>query len=286
MTEFKSQKTEVREQKIKRLGIIAGNRLLPVTLAKNIKEKNLDTELIAFCIKGETSNLISDYAGKTYWFEVGELRALKEAIENEKLAECIMAGQITPAKIFRKKKWDKELSSLIENIEDLRPHTIFSRIIEYLEKGGTRFLDSTVYLKEFLAEDGLMNGVSQTDNAAKDIEFGVKIVSRFADLDIGQTAVIKSRSVVALESLEGTDNAIKRGYRLAKGGCTVIKFSKTNQDLRFDVPVVGMNTLRLLKKIKAQALVLEVGKVIILEKENFLALAEKWQIPVIGRNKI
>jgi DUF1009 family protein len=269
-----------------KLGIIAGNRLLPVTLAKNIREKNPDLEIIVFCIKGETSNLISDYADKIYWFDMGELYALREAIKNENLTDCIMAGQVTPAKIFRKKNWDKELSSLVESIEDLRPHTIFCRIIEYLEKTGVRFLDSTLYLKKCLADNGPMNDVAVDDNTVKDIEFGVKIISRFADLDIGQTAVIKSKSVVALESLEGTDNTIKRGYKLARDGCTIVKFSKTNQDLRFDVPVVGMNTLKLLKKIKAKALILEVGKVIILEKEKFLALAKKWQIPIVGRSKM
>lgn len=269
-----------------KLGIIAGNRLLPILLAKNIKENKSGIEIIAFCFRGETSRSIVNYADKVYWFEIGRLKSLRETIKKENLSNCVMAGQITPLRIFKRKNWDSELSSLVAGLSDLRPHTIFSRIIEYLEKDNVQFLDSTLYLKEYLAVEGLMSGVDINDTAAKDVEFGLKIISRFADLDIGQTAVVKSKSVVALESLEGTDSTIRRGYRLAKGGCTVAKFSKTNQDLRFDVPVVGMNTLKLLRKIKASALLLETGKVIILEKEKFLALAKKWQIPVIGRSKL
>jgi DUF1009 family protein len=269
-----------------KLGIIAGNRLLPVLLVKNIKEKYSQYQTITFCFRGETKSTISQYADKTYWLNVGSLGVLRDSLKQEGIKDCIMVGQITPLRIFQKKNWDDELSSLVESASDLRPHTIFSLIIQYLEKEGINFLDSTLYLKEYLATEGFMNGIKPEVLVLRDIDFGAKIISRFVDLDIGQTAVIKDKSVVAIESLEGTDNTIKRGFYLAGRGCTVLKFSKTNQDLRFDVPVVGLSTLKLLRQIKASALVLEAGKVIILEKEKFLNLAEDWQIPVIGKNRV
>jgi DUF1009 family protein len=197
-----------------------------------------------------------------------------------------MSGQISPWRIFKRGNWDKELYSLVARTKDLRPHSIFSEIIRYIEDEGITFLDSTAYLKECLADDGVMNNVNLGIDCKLDIDFGVKIISRFVELDVGQTIAVKERSVVALESLEGTDRTIMRAYRLAGKGCSILKFSKINQDLRFDVPVVGISTLKLLKHLDASSLVLEKGKVIILEKQNFLSLAKKWGIPVIGREKI
>ena len=268
-----------------KLGIIAGNRLLPIILAKAIKQKNPQIELVAFCFYHETSVLIKKYADKTHWFSIGSLGSLRDAIKDEGLAECVMAGQITPLRIFNRKKWDNELIRLVEETKDMRPHTIFSGIISYLEQQGVKFIDSTAYLKESLALNGSMNELNYSSEIKEDIGFGVKMISRFVDLDIGQTIVVRNKSVVSVEALEGTDNTIKRGAHLAGYGCAVFKFSKLNQDLRFDVPVVGMHTLSLLRKIKASALVLEANKVLILEKVKFLELASKHRIPVIGVNR-
>jgi len=268
-----------------KLGIIAGNRLLPIILARAIKQTNPDIELVVFCFYQETSNLIRKYADKTYWFSVGNLASLRDAIKKENPSECIMAGQITPLRIFNRKKWDSELLRLVNETKDMRPHTIFSNIIKYLERHDVKFIDSTVYLTESLASNGTMNNIDCQTGVYDDIKLGVNMISRFSDLDIGQTIVVKDKSVVAVEALEGTDNTIKRAFRLAGRGCVVLKFSKINQDLRFDVPVVGINTLELLRKIKAAALVLESGKVLILEKAKFLQSASNYKIPVIGTSR-
>jgi len=268
-----------------RIGIIAGNRLLPLILARKIKETNKDTEVIAICFKGETSPLIAKYATKTHWIQPAKLGQLKEALKEEDLKECIMAGQINPLRIFNRAAWDEELRALVTQVKDFRPHNIFTAIINHLQAQGIKFLDSTLYLKDSLAQQGVMNNIDLNPEVKKDIEFGTEIMSRFAELDVGQVGVVKSNTVVALESLEGTDKTIRRGFRLAGGGCVVLKFSKANQDLRFDVAVVGISTLKLLKKIAATALVLEKDKVIILEKEKFLYQAARWGIAVVGKER-
>lgn len=268
-----------------KLGIIAGNRLLPLALVQRIKEKDKDCEIIAFCFKGQTSKLISRYADKCCWLSVGALLDLKKALVSHKISRCIMVGQINPLYIFRKSCWDHELASLLSRTDDFRPHTIFSEIINYLEEAGIEFLDSTLYLKEDLSHSEVMNGLVLGKNTIKDIDFGLSVVSKFVELDIGQTIGVKEGGVVALESLEGTDRTIKRAYSLAGKGCVIFKFCKANQDLRFDVPVVGVSTLKLLKRIGAAALVLEENKVIILQQEKFLLLAKKWGIPVVGKPK-
>jgi hypothetical protein len=269
-----------------KIGIIAGNRLLPVILSKAIKEKYPDSELVAICFYKETSSLIKHYADKTYWLSIGDLSGIKTIVKKEGLRDCIMAGQISPVRIFNRKHWDKELTELVDKTKDMRPHSIFSAIIQYLEGFGLNFIDSTLYLKENLSTEGIMNGLTLSEDAEEDIDFGIKMASHFVDLDIGQTIVVKNRSVVALEALEGTDSTIKRGSRLAGKGCIVLKFSKLNQDLRFDVPVVGISTLKLLKSMKASALVLETGKALILDKKRFLEDSRKYLIPVIGKSKL
>ncbi|MDD5195601.1 MAG: UDP-2,3-diacylglucosamine diphosphatase LpxI [Candidatus Omnitrophica bacterium] len=268
-----------------KLGIIAGNRLLPVILAQNIKKNIKDSYIVAICFKGETSSHISRYADKIYWIRVGQLEAMSEIIKQEGLRDCVMAGQISPMSIFRKRNWDRQLLSLIEETKDFRPHAIFSQIIAYLETRGVRFLDSTLYLKEYLSNGNLLNGLEPDVQLKCDIDFGVKLISRFVELDVGQTIAVKNTSAVALESLEGTDKTIRRAYSLAGRGCTILKFSKANQDLRFDVPVVGISTLKMLKRTKAASLVLENNRVLILDKEKFLSQASIWQIPVVARER-
>jgi UDP-2,3-diacylglucosamine hydrolase len=264
-----------------KLGIIAGNRTLPILLSRRIK-KERNVELIAFAFYGETSKEIKKYADKVHWLRVGELLKLKLCLERESIRECLMAGQISPLRIFNRKNWDEALISLVRSAGDFRPHTIFSKIIEYLSKEGVAFLDSTLYLQDDLAAAGVMNSIEIEKKVLADIDFGLDIISRYVELDVGQTIVVKDGGVVCLESLEGTDRAIKRGYSLGKKGCTILKFSKSNQDMRFDVPVVGISTLKLLRRIRAASLILEAGKVIILDKDKFLSLARLWNIPVFG----
>jgi len=265
-----------------KLGVIAGNRLLPLLLLKSVKEQARYDSVTVICFRGETSRLAAKYADKVYWIEAGHLGALKKIIRAERLTDMVMAGQVNPMRIFRPSSWDKELSGLIASTCDFRPHTIFSSIIASLEKEGARFIDSTAYLGQHLAGSGALNGLTPASDAQDDVDFGIRLISRFVELDVGQTISVKNRSVVALESLEGTDRTLLRGYRLAGKGCTALKFAKLGQDLRFDVPVVGPATLRLLKKCGYRALVLEKNKVIILEKDKFLSAAKDLNMPVIG----
>lgn len=265
-----------------KLGIIAGNRYLPLLLARRIKEKEPDCELIAFGFRQETSPRLKQFVDKIYWLPIGHLQALQDALSSEGIHQCVLIGQISPWRIFNQKKWDGALLSLVKHTGDFRPHSIFSAITTFLEKQGLKFLDSTLYLAKDLSEEGVMNGLTVPEAAKQDIDFGLRMISRYVALDIGQTIVVKNTSVVALEALEGTDRTIGRAAHLAGKGCTVLKYSKPDQDMRFDVPVVGPATLRLLHRINAASIVLEKNKVIILDKQRFLSQAAAWGIPVVG----
>lgn len=268
-----------------KIGIIAGNRNLPVLLAKRIAQSNKFTEIVGVCFRGETSRFFCSHVNKCFWVRVGSLGSLKKIIQESGITDWVMAGQINPLNIFKKKNWDSCLKELVSKDVNFCPHSIFQKIINYLQQGQVNFIDSTFYLKEDLSDQGLINNLGLIGRVKEDVNFGLDKISKFVETDIGQTLVVKSRAVVAVESLEGTDRTIKRGFRLAGPGAVVFKFARESQDSRFDVPVVGISTLKLLKKIKASALVLQSKKVIILEKDKFLDFSRKWKIPVIGANQ-
>ena len=263
-----------------KLALIAGNRALPIYFAR-LAKKHHDINIVAFCFNKETDPSIKKFVDKTYWIDVGKLQQFIDLLKKEKIKDCVMVGQISPYRIFKKEKWDSLLVQITKDVE-WRPHCIFTRIITHLEKEGFTFLPSTLYMEGLLAQEGVMNQVSLDTAVVEDVEFGARLISRYVELDVGQTLVVKNKAVVALEALEGTDRTIKRAYSLAGRGCIVLKFSKKDQDVRFDIPVVGMRTLSLIKKIHAKALALEAGRVIILDKEGFLRDAEKHSIAVLG----
>ncbi len=265
-----------------KVGIIAGNRNLPLLLAQRIREHHSHYEIVAFAFKGETTPALENYVDALHWLPLGKLGELKRALANAGINQCLMIGQINPLRIFRQSQWDADLVAAVKEAGDLRPHAIFARIIAALEKQGIVFLDSTLYLQQDLAGEGPMTSCRPQRAVLEDISFGVDLAARFVELDVGQTVVVKQKAAVSLESLEGTDNTIRRAFQLAGSGCTVVKFSKSNQDMRFDVPVVGFSTLALLKRTKAASLVLERGKVIILDKERFLSRADRFHLPVVG----
>lgn len=269
-----------------KLGVIAGNRLFPILACRSAKRKNKNIELVAICFYGETNPRITHYVDKTFWLHVGQLKRLIEIIKTEGFSSMVMAGQISPRRIFKRKYWDEEMKSFISNTNDFRSHSIFSHIIRMLETSGVKFESCTFYMEDSLAQNGIINNLNPTFQSWQDINFGVRIISKFVELDVGQSIVVKSKSVIALEGLEGTDRTILRAYRIAGSGLVVFKFSKKDQDLRFDVPVVGLNTLRILKRVGATCLVLEQQRVIILEKNKFLLAARHYGIPVIGQKRI
>ena len=266
-----------------KLALIAGNRNLPLLFSRCAKEK-ADVDIVGICFKGETDPRIVRLIDKVYWIEVGKLDELIDILKKEDIKDCVMVGQINPRRIFNRKKWDPLILNLIKE-SDFRPHSIFSKIISYLEEEGFRFLDSTLYMNKYLAHGGVMNRTILDQNDLRDIDLGLNVISKYVELDVGQTIVVKNGAVLALEAMEGTDRAIRRAYKIGGRQCVVLKFSKKHQDLRFDVPVVGLFTLALLKKIKAKALILEEKRVIILEKKLFLGLAEKWGIAILGAQR-
>ena len=266
-----------------KLGLIAGNKTFPLLFCRQAKHKNPSLQIVAVAVKGETSSHLSKLVDKIYWVEIGKLGRLIDIFLNEHMHTIVMAGQISPFRIFKNvSSWDNLMCRICERTPDFRPHSIFTEIIKEIEQHGLTFISSLTYLEDYLALKGVNNSVKVSEALFREVDFASGLARKIVDLDIGQTVVCKDKAVVAVEALEGTDNVLKRAHRICGRKFIAIKLAKKNQDLRFDVPVVGLNTIRLLIRFNAKALVLERDKTLILDKEKVFILADRAGIPIIG----
>jgi UDP-2,3-diacylglucosamine hydrolase len=263
------------------IGLIAGNGRFPLLFAKAAKDKGI--KVVAAAIKGDTSFLIHLLADKVVWFAPGELKKLFEYFRLEGVSQVLMAGQVHPRNLFDKNvAVDEEFRALFDALSDRRCDTIFGAIAEKLKTYGLELLDSTILLKDHLAPKGTLTRRAPTEKELTDIQFGIRIAKEMGALDVGQTVVVKGKAVVAIEAMEGTDQAILRGGLIAKEGAVVVKTSKPDQDARFDVPVVGPRTIRTMHRCHASCLAIEAGKTLIIGRDQTVALANRYNISIVA----
>jgi len=264
-----------------KLGLIAGNRRYPIIFAKEAKTK-ASVYITAAAFKGETSPGLADYVDEIHWIRVGQLGELIRIFKNKGISEAVMIGQINPIRLFKKNKLDQRARDILSNIRQMSAETIFSRLADELEKEGIILKDARLFLERLLAQKGAISAGNISDTEKIDIEFGVSIAKKAASLNIGQSVVVKNKTVVAVEGIEGTDSTIRRAGRITGGDIIVVKVSRPEQDMRFDVPVVGPGTIKRMKKAGGGILAIESGKVLILDKEETIRLAEKYRIRIVG----
>ncbi len=264
-----------------RIGLIAGNGRFPIVFAQAAKERHI--ELIAVAISEEASRELEKYVDKIYWLGVGELEKLFQILLQEKLTSVIMAGQVRHKLLFdRGIKLDKDMRGLLDDVKDKKTDSIIGAVADRLEGRGIKVLDSVLFLSDYLPVKGPLTKGPIYPNILEDIEFGRTIAKSIAGLDIGQTVVVKDKVILAVESIEGTDEAIKRGAHYGKEGIVVIKVSKPSQDMRFDIPVIGPDTIRLLSRLKAACIAIEAKKTLIIDKEETIKLADNAGIGVVA----
>ena len=268
---------------MKKIGLIAGNRDLPIIFAQNAKSQNPELSIYIAALKGDTKKQIEQYAEQVCWIFPGQIEKSIEFFRAHEVEELIFLGQVSPASAFLTcHKWDATMRNAAEKSQGFRPHAIFSKILQAYESAGFKVLDSTTCMESTIAKLGVNNSVELASDIKEEIEKALERTKKIVDLDIGQTVIIKDNTVLAVEAFEGTDNCIKRGAKIAHGNFIMLKRAMNNQDMRFDVPVIGLKTIKLLKKLKAKALVIHAEKTFILEKEKVFELANKAGIPIVG----
>lgn len=262
---------------MEKIGLIAGNRRLPIIFAEAARKKGHC--LVAVAIKGDTSAKLKGCVDKIYWLNLSEFSRMFEIFRKEGITKIIMAGQITPTRLFSKDiDKDHNLKAMLQSIKDKKADTIFGAVARKLKESGLELMDSTTFLEDFLAQKGTLTSREPTFNEWEDIYFGLGLAKEIAFLDIGQTVAVKNKAILAVEALEGTDNLIRRAGKISGGKAVIVKVSKPKQDVRFDMPVVGLNTVKTLIKAKASCLALEAGKTLFIDKEPSLELANKHKL--------
>jgi len=263
------------------LGLIAGNGKFPLLLASCYKKKH-GARIEAVGFRGETSPELADLVDNLLWVGVGQLGKIIKFFKNAGVSRAVMAGQIRPTRMFEKLKFDLRGLKVLSRLGDRKADSIFSSVAEEMRKDGISLLDSTSFLGDFLVREGALTRRCPTENEVEDVEFGGQIAKEVGRLDIGQTVVVKDKAIVAVEALEGTDETIRRAGRLAGEGTVVVKMAKPSQDMRFDVPVIGIETIRAMREAKAAVLAVEAHKTLVLDEQEAMELADRSGICVMG----
>ena len=262
------------------LGLIAGNGRFPFLVADAAKRQGRRVVLIR--LKEETDDGLEKLVDETHEVSLGQLGACIKALKKAGVHEAIMAGQVRHRQIFSGIVPDLTLMGVLTRLAFKNTDSLIGGVADALERDGIRLISFVTLLADQLADEGTMAGKKPSADEQKAIEYGVRIGSELGRLDLGQTVVVKDRAVVALEAMEGTDEAIARAGRIAGPGVVVVKMAKPRQDMRFDVPVVGVKTLDSLAAVQAAVLAIEANKTLLLDKAVFLARAREMGIVVVG----
>ncbi len=240
-------------------------------------------ELVAVAIREEAPPEIEQAVSVCHWISLGELSKLIKVFRSEGVSEAVMAGRVQHKQIYSAIKPDWRLLKVLNALRRKNTDSLIGAVAEVLESEGIRLLDSTLFLKPYLAQAGAMTKRSLSGEEEKDIAYGREVAGALAGFDIGQSVVVCEQACVAVEAMEGTDAVIERAAELARGRkLTVVKCAKPKQDMRFDVPVIGPTTIGKMQRANATALAVEAGKTLLLDREELLRAAEDAKIAVWG----
>ena len=263
------------------LGIIAGNGVYPQLIADAARKAGVE-KIVAAAFTDETDPTLQQHVELVEWVRVGQLGRLLKFFRAQDIHHAIMAGQIAPKNLFELRP-DLKALMLLGKLKQRNAESIFAAIADELAKIDIDLLPATTFLEDSLAQPGLIAGPKLSTRQEHDVKLGWNVAKQIARLDIGQTIVIKNGTIIAVEALEGTNETIKRGGTLAPEGAVIVKVSKPNQDMRFDVPVIGIETVRVAAESGVRVIAVEAGKTLLLEREAIIALANGLKTSVVAR---
>lgn len=267
------------------LGIIAGNRSLPLELARLARNAGVK-RLVAVAVENETNPELAKLVDEIVWLKVGQLSKMISAFAERKISRCVMVGQIAPKNLFDLRP-DLRAMTMLLKLKEKNAHTIFGAIADELKKEGVELIEATPWLKPLMPGSNFLLGPKLSDEQKNDVCFGHRIAKEISRLEIGQTVVVKGGTVLAVEGFEGTDTCLKRGGELAgkNGGAVAVKVAKPNHDLRFDIPSVGAKTIEVCRDANISVFAFEPEKTLLLERDLVEQLARKNKISVTTTNE-
>jgi UDP-2,3-diacylglucosamine hydrolase len=260
-------------------GLIAGNGRFPFLVLEGARSQGIDMAVIA--IKEEADPDLAKRAERVHWVSLGELSKTIDLLHREGVAQAVMAGQVKHNKIFSAIRPDWKLAKLLLALPRKNTDALIGAVAKVLEDEGIRLVDSTLFLKPLVPEAGVLTERAPDAQEAADIAYGLNLARQIAGMDIGQTVVISNQACVAVEAMEGTDETIARAARIAGGRpLVVVKVSKPKQDMRFDVPVVGLPTVAAMKAAGATALAVDAKRTLLFDRAALVAAAAEAGIAI------
>jgi DUF1009 family protein len=263
-----------------RIGLIAGNGRFPIIFAENARRLGYVVSAVAHI--GETAPELERHVERIHWIKIGQFNKLIKALKEDGVRQAVMLGGIKKTHVFTTVRPDLRALAVASRLKQLKDDAILREVAAELESEGITIRESTFGLRGILVEEGALTKHAPSKKEWEDIRYGWEVAGEIGRLDIGQCVVIKDRAVVAVEAVEGTDKAIRRGGLLARDGAVVVKRSKPQQDLRFDLPAVGPATIEAMESVKASVLAVEAGRSVILDRETTLRKAERAGIAIVG----
>lgn len=259
--------------------MIAGNGKFPFLVLEGARSRGIDMAVIA--IREEASPELERVARRIHWVSLGELTRTIQLLHDEGVKQAVMAGQVKHNKIFSSIRPDWKLAKLLMSLSKKNTDSLIGAVARVLEDEGIRLVDSTTFLGTLLPEKGVLTRRAPDEEEAADIAYGRQVALQLAGVDLGQTVVISGRACVAVEAMEGTDETIERAARLTQGKrLVVVKVSKPSQDMRFDVPVVGLGTIAVMRRSNATALAIDARRTLLFDREHLLAEADEAGIAI------
>ncbi|MEK6724985.1 MAG: UDP-2,3-diacylglucosamine diphosphatase LpxI [Deltaproteobacteria bacterium] len=263
-----------------KIGLIAGAGEMPFIWAKAARAKG--AEIVAVAIAEEARKGLDGIVSQLHSFSVGQVGKIIKTFKDEGIKELVFIGKVNKSLIFKDIKFDLRAITLMARLKDRKDDTIMLAIVDELKKEGIDVIEQTIFLEEMMPGPGILTKRKPTREEMADIEFGMEMAKGIAGLDIGQTVIIKDKAVMAVEAIEGTDEAIKRGGALGRGGIVVVKVAKPDQDLRFDIPTIGMNTLTSIKDANGKVLAIEAEKTFVVDMEDVIKEADRNGVTIVA----
>ncbi|HEX8707757.1 MAG TPA: UDP-2,3-diacylglucosamine diphosphatase LpxI [Pyrinomonadaceae bacterium] len=263
-----------------RYGLIAGNGRFPFLVLEGARRAGVELSVAA--IREETDPEIERVAERVVWVGIGQLGKMIRFFKREGVERAIMAGQVKHVQIFSGAIPDVRMLKMLLRLPRRNTDALIGAVADELAGEGIELIDSTFFLQDHLAAEGTLSLRQPDERERGDIEYGLEVAREIARLDLGQTIVVRSRACVAVEAMEGTDATIRRAGELARGRLTVVKISKPDQDMRFDVPVVGIPTIETMIEAGATCLCLTASKTLLFDRQRMLRLADEKRIAVVA----
>jgi UDP-2,3-diacylglucosamine hydrolase len=260
-------------------GLIAGNGDFPFLVLEGARSRRI--EMVVIAIREEASPALERVAKRLHWVSLGELSRTIELLHAEGVSRAVMAGQVKHNKIFSSIRPDWKLAKLLLSLPAKNTDSLIGAVAKVLEEEGVRLVNSTEFLGPLLPTPGVLTRRAPDESEAADIAYGRHVATQIAALDLGQTVVVRDRACVAIEAMEGTDETIERAARIAGGQrLVVVKVSKPTQDMRFDVPVVGVKTIEVMHLANATALAIDAGRTLLFDREALISAADEAGIAI------